>query len=113
MGHWNPDIDEQTLSHYLVLLAIDETASREHGAITLDLLLQAGVLIKYEDGGWSLAEDYKTRRIYISGDAKIIENMAKFVRDMQDCRVSFSDANLQSEVLLEALNTCVKDLPGY
>ena len=69
-------------------------------------------MIEDKNGGWSLAEDYKSRRIYVYGDAKTIKNMAKFVRDMQDCKVSFSDANLQSEVFLEALNTCVKDLLG-
>ena len=96
---------------YLGLLAMGKGAPRECGAITLDLLLRAGVLLQNEDGSWSLVNDYKTRRVYVYGDAKTIENMAKFVRDMQERKISFSEANLQSEIFLEAL-TCVRDLPG-
>ena len=46
---WNPHIQEPTLSIYLGLVAIDEAASKECGAITLDLLLRAGVLIESDD----------------------------------------------------------------
>ena len=90
---------------------MDEGASRECGAITLDLLHRAGVLLQDEDGSWSLAEDYKSRRVYVYGDAKTIENMAKFVHDMQERKISFTEANLQSKIFLEAL-TCVRDLLG-
>ena len=57
-----------------------------------------------------LADDYKSRMVYVYGDGKMIENIAKFVRDMQERNVTFSEANVQSEVFLEAL-TCVRDLP--
>ena len=40
------------------------------------------------------------------GDAKTIENVAKFVRDMQERR-----ANIQSEVFLKAL-TVIQEVPG-
>ena len=107
---WNKEIDDPTLSMYLGLLAIDESASKECGAITLDLLLRAGVLMQDDNGSWSLANDYETRRVYIYGDGKTIENMAKFVRDMQARQISFTEANMQSEIFLKAL-TCVRDLP--
>ena len=61
----------------------DEAASKECGAITLDLLLHAGVIIDEEGGGWKLAPDYHLRRIHLFGDAKTIENVAKIVRGMQ------------------------------
>ena len=99
------------MSMYLGLLAMDEAASKECGAITLDLLLRAGVLLHEYDGSWALAEDYMSRRIYVYGGAKTIENIAKFVRDVQERQISFSEANMQSEIFLEAL-TCVRDLPG-
>ena len=71
--------------------------------MTLDLLLRSGVLVEDEDGGWALAEDWETRRVYLYGDAKTIENMTKFVRDMQDRKISYSVANVQSEIFLQAL----------
>merc|ERR1739845_25435 len=45
---WNPTIDEPTLSIFLRLVGLDESASKECGAITLDLLLRAGVIVESE-----------------------------------------------------------------
>ena len=92
-------------------MGIDEAASKEYGAITLDLVLRAGILVEAEDGSWTVADNYLTRRIYLYGDAKRVENMVKFVRDMQDRRISYSAANVQPEVFLKALEV-VMDLPG-
>ena len=63
------------------------------------------------DGSWYLADDYKSHWVYVYGYAKIIEKMSKFVRDIQERKISSSEANLLSEIFLEAL-TCVRDLPG-
>ena len=87
---WNPRIDEPSLSIYLGLLGIDEAASKECGSLTLDLLLRSGVLEQIEDGSWKLADDWEKRRVYLFGDAKTIENMTKFVRDMQDRKISYT-----------------------
>ena len=76
-----------------------------------DLLLRAGVLLQDDDRTCLLADDYESRRVYIYGDGKRIENMAKFVRDMQAQQISFTEANMQSEIFLKAL-TCVRDLLG-
>ena len=70
-----------------------------------------GVLIEEDGGGWSLAPDYHICCIYLFGDAKTIKNMAKFVRDMQARKITYSVANLQGEVSLEAIS-CIHDLPG-
>ncbi len=86
---WNPNAEEETKSNYLGLVGIDEAPSKECGAITLDLLLRAGVLEENDDGLWVLANDWDTRRIYLYGNAKTIENITKFVCDMQDRRVSY------------------------
>ena len=111
VNRWNPKRKETTKSIHLGLVGIDESASKECGAITLDLLLRAGILVEGEDSSWVLADDWKERKIYLFGDAKTIENMAKFVRDMQDRRISYSAANVQSEIFLKALSR-VMDLPG-
>ena len=87
---WNPKIDEPSLSIYLGLLGIDEAASKECGSITLDLLLRSGILEETEEGSWSLADDWENRRVYLFGDAKTIENMSKFVKDMQDRKISYT-----------------------
>ncbi len=108
---WNDSIDDPSLSIYLGLLGIDEAASKECGAITLDLLLRAGVLVSTDKGSWELAENWESRRVYLYGDAKTIENVTKFVRDMQERRISYTTANIQSEVFLQAL-TVVMEAPG-
>ena len=92
------------------VIGIDEAVLKECAAITLDLLLHVGVVIEEDGGGWSLAPDYHLRRIYLFGDAKTIENVAKFVCDMQARKITYSIANLQGEVFLEAMS-CVRNLP--
>ena len=74
---WNPHTKEQSLSIYLGLIGIDESVPKERGAITLDLLLWAGVLVEAQDGSWTLADDCDKYRIYIFDDAKLIEIMKK------------------------------------
>ena len=108
---WNPSADECTLTVFLGLVGIDESASKECGAITLDLLLRAEVLVLGKDGDWVLADDWEQRRIYLFGDAKTIENITKFVRDMQNRRITYSAANVQSEIFMKAI-TVVMHLPG-
>ena len=108
---WNPEVDEPTKTIYLGLLGVDESASKECGAIALDLLLRSGVLVENDDSSWDLADDYETRRIYLYGDAKTLENMVKFVRDMQNRRISYSVANMQAEIFLKALDI-VMEMPG-
>ena len=49
--------------------------------------------------------------MYFSGDVTTIENVTKFVRDMQGCRLSYSAANIQADVFLKAL-TQVMPFPG-
>lgn len=48
-------MDKPTLSLYIGLVAIDKSASKECDAITLDLLLRAGVLEEAEDGSCDLS----------------------------------------------------------
>ena len=79
---WNPSVDDVTYSVFFGLVGIDKAALKECGAITLELFLRAGVLEEDEDGSWQLAEDYKSRRIYLVVDAKTVEKIVKFVRDM-------------------------------
>ena len=43
-----------------------------------------------------MTPDWETRRIYLFGDAKTIENVAKFMREMQDQKVTYTVANLQA-----------------
>ena len=81
---WNPHIDRPSKLVYLRLVGIDESASKECGAILLDLLLRCGVLVQTTIGEWVLADNWETRRVYFVGDAKTIENVTKFVRDTQE-----------------------------
>jgi hypothetical protein len=108
---WNPHIDDPTKSIYLGLVGIDKSASTECGAILLDLLLRCGVMVQSSSGHWELAEKWRSRRVYFVGDEKTIENVTKFVRDIQERRMSFATANVQADVFLEALSR-VLPFPG-
>jgi len=108
---WKPNADKPTESVFIGLVGIDESAGKECGAITLDLLLRAGVLVEGNSGKWDLAENYLERRIYLVGDGKTVENMVKFVRDMQDRRITYSNASIQAEIFLKALSV-VMTFPG-
>lgn len=72
-------MDFPTFSLHIGLVVIEEVASKECGAITVDLLHCAGVLDEADDGSWDLAEGWELCCIYIYGDAKTIENMVKSV----------------------------------
>ena len=74
----------------------------------MDLILRAGVLVESADGSWVLAQDWKERRIYLFGDAKTLENMIKFVRDVRERRTHYSVANCQMEVFLQALEVIME-----
>ena len=86
---WNLTGKEPTESTYLGLIGIDESASKECGAVLLDLMLRAGVLHQTNDGEWKLDENWEHRKVYFFGDAKTIENVTKFVRDVQERRLSY------------------------
>ena len=96
---------------FLGLVGIDNLASKEYGALTLDLLLRAGILVEEKDGTWTLAKDNNDRRIYLVGDANTVKNIVKFVQDIQDRRTTFSDASVQAENFIKAM-TIVTPVPG-
>ena len=108
---WNLTGKEPTESTYLGLIGIDESASKECGAVLLDLMLRAGVLHQTNDGEWKLDENWEHRKVYFFGDAKTIENVTKFVRDVQERRLSYSSANIQADIFQKALSI-VMPAPG-
>ena len=75
MKYWNPQADEFSVSIFIGLVCINESASKECGTITPDLLLRAGILVKYNIETWRLANDWEERRIYLYGDGKTIEKI--------------------------------------
>ena len=65
----NPNTYKPSLRVFLGLIVINESGSKEWGAITLHLLLCAGVLIDDGDEKWELADNWETWRIYLFEDA--------------------------------------------
>ena len=51
--HWNPHIGEDTMGSHVGLVAMDEGASAECGALSLDLLHKFGIIAK-DNGSWQL-----------------------------------------------------------
>ena len=81
---WNPYTDDITKSCLLGVLGIDESDSSGCGAVLLDFLFRVGIMYQNKmDGSWEVADDYESRRMYVFGDAKTIENENKFIRDFQ------------------------------
>ena len=76
--HWNPHIGEVTMASHVGLVAIDEGASAECGALSLDLLHKFGIIVK-DNGSYSVAPDFKAKRAYLFGDVKTVDNIDKFV----------------------------------
>ena len=101
VSKWNPHAGKVTKSAFMGLVCVDESDSKGCGAITLDLLLKAGIINTQEDGSWALASDWETRRPIIFGDAKTTENMSKFMRDMQIRELSLSEESIQFDVRSE------------
>jgi hypothetical protein len=58
---------------FIGLVGIYKSAGKECGAITLDLLLRAGVLVEGDGGKWDLGENYSQQGIYLVGDVKTVE----------------------------------------
>ena len=54
---WNPSVGQVSQIVHIGLVGLDEGASMPCGAITLDLLLRAGVLVTQKNGHWELASD--------------------------------------------------------
>ena len=55
--------DNPMLSVFMGLSGIAESASKECGAISLDLLLQSSVVVEGDDNQWDLAPDYSDRQM--------------------------------------------------
>ena len=108
---WNKDIDEVTKSLFMGLIGIDESESKNCGAILLDFLLKIGLIVLQNDGSWALAQDWKDFRPMIFGDAKTTEKMSKFIRDMQGHQLSLSDLSTQADVFVTAMKQ-VMTAPG-
>jgi len=109
---WNCNAAEHvTETLFLGLIGLSEEALMETGAIALDLLMKHGLLVKTGELQWDLADDYATKHPYIIGDAKTIENITKFQRDIQHRGLSFEQSSIQAEAYLDALSR-VMIIPG-
>ena len=69
------------------LVAMDEGASGECGALSLDLLHRFGIIAK-DNGSYSVAPDFKAKRAYLFGDVKTVDNIDKFVSSLVGRRLS-------------------------
>ena len=67
------------------LVGIEEAAVKVYGSLSLHLCLKFGILVKDEKNSqWELAKDYKTKRAYLFGDVKTINNIDKIVAKSSD-----------------------------
>ena len=108
---WNPNADEVTLSNYMGLVGIDEAASKECGALTLDMLLKFGILEQDGDGMWQLTENWEAKRAFLIGDVKTVDNVDKIAEDLSNRPLSLKESSQQAEVFAKALKN-VMTIPG-
>ena len=87
MKRRKPNTEKPSESVFIGLVGIDESAGKECVAVTLDLLLHAGVLVEGDSSKWELSDNYLERRIHLVGDAKTVENMVFFSKT---CRTAES-----------------------
>ena len=108
---WNPGSLLTTMTMMLGFLGLKEESAKECGSITLDQLYRMGILVEKDDGTWELASNWKERRAYLFGDAKTVENIAKFVRDLSSRPLSYDEQSHQADIFLDAMSV-VMQLPG-
>jgi hypothetical protein len=111
VAKWNPNADEITPSIFLGLNALEETASTETGAIVLELLEKAGVIVITDDGQFELGDTKKFVILY--GDVKTVDNINLLEETIRTSMKNHGMSELQSQLSVfdEALNR-VMDLPG-
>ena len=90
---WNPNADDVTLCNYMGLIGIDEAVSKECGTITLDLLLKFGIVHEVDDGSYALADDFKSKRCYMFGVVKTVDNIDKMANDLVNRPMSLSESS--------------------
>ena len=78
-------------------------------AITLDLLLHAGVLVERDSSKWVLSDNYLECRMHLVGDGNTVENMVVFFQDMQDRRITYSNASIMFLKALSVVMTFLGD----
>ena len=108
---WNSTVGDVTQTIMLGLLGIAEESSNECGAISLDQLYRMGILLECEDGTWELAPNWESRRPYLFGDAKTVENVSKFVRELASRQMSYDTIHHQADIFMDAMSI-VMQLPG-
>ena len=103
MKKWNPNADLVTLSNYMGLIGIDEAASKECGALTLDMVLKFGILEQDGDGMWQLTDNWEAKRAFLIGDVKTVDNVDKIAEDLSTRPLSLKENTQQAEVFAKAL----------
>ena len=100
---WNLKADEVTLSNYMGLIGINGPASKECGALTLDMLLKFGILNQDGDGMWQLTGNWEAKRAFLIGDVKTVDNVDKIAEDLSSRPLSMKESSQQAEVFAKAL----------
>ena len=100
---WNPEADEPTQSNHAGLVAMDEAASKECGALALDLLIKFRIMMKVKDGTYDIAPDFEAKRAYLFGDVKTVDNVDKFVSNLANRPLSLQESSEKAETFSKAL----------
>jgi len=88
---YNPDADEPIHSNHSGLIDIDEGASKECGALALDLLIKFGIMMKSKDGSYDVFPDSEAKKAYlfvISVKMKTVKLCTKLNRVQKQSRRS-------------------------
>mmetsp|Transcript_36307 Transcript_36307/g.73958 ORF Transcript_36307/g.73958 Transcript_36307/m.73958 type:complete len:315 (+) Transcript_36307:351-1295(+) len=83
----------------------------ETGVLAGDLLVKSGIIIDKGNGVFELAPDYKEKRHIMVGDAKSVENIMKFLREISGREFSLQQSSTMLQVFLDGLAQ-VMIIPG-
>ncbi len=108
---WNKFWAERTPSLFLGLVGIADEKSMETGVLAGDLLVKSGIIINKGNGVFELAPDYKEKRHIMVGDAKSVENIMKFLREVSGREFSLQQSSAMLQVFLDGLAQ-VMIIPG-
>ena len=78
------------------LIGIDEAASKEYGALTLDMLLKFGILEQDGDRMWKLTGNWEAKRAFLIGDVKTVDNVDKIAEDLSSRPLSMKESSQQA-----------------
>ena len=101
--HWNPYIDDVTLSNYMGCSPLGEESAQKAGAHALNFCEKYGMIARNAAGGYECTVDFECKMAIMIGDVKSADNVEKLARDFANRPLSMRDNSATAECFTKAL----------